>query len=208
MTAGKRGSRAAGQGTPCPGNGHDIARSRVRLGLATVMIGLGAIWGWDHLLSQQTLDTIPVQEVTAESIVQRVRNARGQVLILSLYRPDSEDPHVVGDLRRWANQTASPKVRLMGVAVGSRRSAQRLFHDSEERGIQRVPHEWLGHWHPTLDTAIAVLGIRANGQRSKLPLTIVFDRDGRVTAQWQGSLDYLPVLGAAKAARLTAQAAR
>jgi hypothetical protein len=47
---------------------------------------------------------------------------------------------------------------------------------------------------------MAELGIQGNNERSTLPLTAVFDRHGRVTAQWQGSLDYLPVLAAAKAA--------
>jgi hypothetical protein len=206
MTAGQRGSRAAGQDAPSPRR-HGNARTRVRLGLITLMIGLGVVWSWDHLQSQQTLATIPVREVTAESIAQRTREARGQVLILSLYRPQSDDPYVVGDLRRWASQTASPGVKVIAHAVGPRRDAQRLFLESEERGIQRLPPEWLSHRSPALDTVLAELGIQGNAERSALPLTAVIDRDGRVTAHWQGSLDYLPVLTAAKAARLSGTAA-
>jgi hypothetical protein len=198
MTAGKRGSAAAGQGAP---SRHSLVRARVRLSLVTLMIGLGAVWGWDHLQSQQTLATIPVREVTPESIAERVREARGHVLILALYRPDSDDPYVVADLRRWATQTAAPNVKLIALAVGTRKDAQLLFRDSEERGIQRLPHEWLGHWRPALDTAMGELGIRKNGEPLNLPITAVLDRDGRVTAQWHGTVDYLPVLAAAKAAR-------
>jgi hypothetical protein len=201
MTAGKRGSGAAGQGTPSLPNGHSIGRARVRLGLVTLMIGLGAVWGWDHLQSQQTLATIPVREVTAESIAHRVHKARGQVLILSLYRPDSEDPYVVGDLRRWTAQTTHPRVELIALAVGTRREARLLFRDGEDRGVQRLPPDWLSPQQlELLENSMGELGLRHSGN-SNLPITAVFDRNGRVTEQWHGTLDYLPVLAAAKAAR-------
>jgi hypothetical protein len=201
MTAGKRGSGAAGPGTGSLPHGPGVRRARVRLGLATVMVGLSAVWGWGHLQSQQTLAMIPVREVTAESIAERVRNARGQVLILSIYRPDSEDPYVVGDLGRWAAQTASPRVKLIALAAGSRRDAQLLFRDGGDRGVQRVPPDWLSaHQLQSFQSSMGELGLRHSG-KSDLPMTVVFGRDGRVTEQWHGTLDYLPVLVAAKAAR-------
>jgi len=207
MRAGKRGGYppaggwAAGQGTPCVSHRSGVARARVRLGLVTLMLGLGAVWGWDHLQSQQTLATIPVREVTAESIARRVREARGQVLILSLYRPYSEDPYVVGDLGRWVTQTASPRVKIIALAVGSRREAQLLFRDGEDRGVQRVPPDWLSpQQFASFANSMGELGLRHSGN-SDLPVTAVFDRNGRVTEQWHGTLEYLPVLGAAKAAR-------
>jgi hypothetical protein len=199
MTAGKRGSGSAGQGTPSLSGGHGVGR--LRLGLVTAMIGLGAVWGWDCLQSQQTLAIIPVREVTAESIAQRLRKARGEVLILSIYRPDSEDPYVVGDLGRWAAQTASPRVKLIALAVGSRREAQLLFRDGEDRGVQRVPPDWLSPQQlQLLENSMGELGLGHSG-KSHFPVTAVFDRNGRVTEQWDGTLDYLPVLVAAKAAR-------
>jgi hypothetical protein len=199
--AGKRESGSAGQGSPSLPHGHGVGWARVRLGLVTLMIGLGTVWGWDCLQSQQTLAIIPVREVAAESIAQRVREARGRVLILSLYRPDSEDPYVVGDLGRWADQTASPRVKLIALAVGSRREAQLLFRDGEDRGVQRVPPDWLSPQQLQLfENSMGELGLRHSG-KSDLPMTAVFDRNGRVTEQWDGTLDYLPVLVAAKAAR-------
>jgi hypothetical protein len=177
----------------------------MRVGLVTLMVGLAAVWGWDLLQSQQSLARIPVREVTAESIAQQVRQARGQVLILSLYRPDSEDPYAVADLRRWATQASSPQVKVLAIAVGSRNEAQRLFRDGEERGIQRLPPDWLGQWQPAIDSVLAELGVRGDPERTKLPLTAVFDRNGVVRVHWQGELDYVPVLGAAKAARLSSE---
>jgi hypothetical protein len=179
-----------------------VGGARFRLGLVTVMVGLGVIWGWDRIQVAEALATVPVREVTIASVTQRVREARGHVLILALYRPDSDDPYVVGDVRRWTVQTSSPQVELIALAVGSRREAQLLFRDGEQRGIQRLPPEWLDSRQlETLNSVMTELGVRGSVNRSTLPLTVVFDSNGRVTAQWQGTVDYLPVLMAAKAAR-------
>jgi hypothetical protein len=166
------------------------------------MVGLGVIWGWDYLQGEQAVATTPLRQVTASSIAQRMREARGHVMILTLYRPDSEDPYVVADLRRWAVQTRDPKVELISVAVGSRRETQFLFRYGMEAGVQRLPPEWLpAAESETLDSALLALGVRRSNGHSSLPLTTVLDRNGAVAAQWRGSLDYVPVLSAAKAAR-------
>jgi hypothetical protein len=159
------------------------------------------MWVLDYFQGEQAIAATPVREVTAASVAQRVRDARGRVLIFSLYRPHSDDAYVVVALRRWAVQMTSPSAEVLAFAVGARRDAQLLFRDGEERGVQRLPPEWLDQRQlEAFDSAMAQLGIPNSGH-STLPLTVVFDRSGRVTEHWRGTLDYVPVLAAAKAAR-------
>ena len=194
------GLREAGQCIACEEKGYSPGRFRVRVGLITIMVGLAALWGWDYLQGEQALGTTPLRQATASAISQRVQEARGHLLILALYRPDSDDPYVVADLRRWAVQTRNPHVEFLGVAVGSRRDAQMLFRYGADAGVQRLPPDWLPATESaTLDTALVMVGVSPTGGRS-LPLTAVFDRNGTVVGQWRGVLDYVPVLSAAKAA--------
>jgi hypothetical protein len=198
MTAGKQGSGEAGKNAVSAP--HGVRQARVRLVLLTILAGIGGIWGLKYHQEEQVLETTPVRELTGASVAQRVRAARGKVLILALYRPNSEDPHEVGDLRRWALQTTTPKVEILAVAAGSKRDAQHLFLYGMELGIERLPPEWLAPEHPgVLDSTMSALGMDTD--HSKLPVVAVFDRSGHVTAQWSGNLDYAPVLAAAKAAR-------
>jgi hypothetical protein len=197
----RRGSGAAGQMVDFKQVSKAGRRSTVRWGLVTAMIGLAAIWGWDQLQSERVLATTPVRPVTLASMTQRVREGRGHVVILALYLPDSDDPYAVADLRRWAVQTTSPKVEVLALAVGTRREAQVLVRYGWERGVQRLPPEWLPQQEPgALARALAELGI-GDKDSASLPVTAVFNSNGKVTAQWQGELDYLAVLTAAKAAR-------
>jgi hypothetical protein len=110
---------------------------QLRLGLVTLVLGVSVICGWDYLLGEQAIGATPVSEVSASSIAERVRKARGHALILSLYRAGSDDPYTVADVRRWTIQSRGPEV--VAVAVGSRRDAQLLFRYGEEHGIQRLP---------------------------------------------------------------------
>jgi hypothetical protein len=161
---------------------------------------VGGIWGWMFHQEEQALATTPVREITTASVAQRVRAGRGQVLILALYRPNSDDPYEVGDLRRWTLQTTTPRVGVLAFAAGSRRDAQRLFLYGMELGVERLPPEWLVPEHTgVLENAMAELGVRTG--HPKLPLVAVFNRSGQVIAQWSGNLDYTAVLAAAKAAR-------
>jgi len=196
MTESKRGSGAAGQCTACASLG--AARWRIRLGLITLMVGLSVICGWDYLLGEQAVRTTPVREVSASAIADRVRKARGHALILSLYRPGSEDPYTVADVRRWTVQSRGHEVEVVAVAVGSRRDAQLLFRYGEDQGMQRLPPEWLNATAAgTLDSVLGHLGVRSGA----LPITAVFNRTGEVTGQWQGTLDYDTIRSTAKAAR-------
>jgi hypothetical protein len=196
MTARQRGSEAAGQCTACASLG--VARWRIRLGLITLMVGLSVICGWDYLLGEQAVRTTPIREVSPSAIADRVRKARGHALILSLYRPSSEDPYTVADVRRWTVQSRGHEVDVVAVAVGSRRDAQLLFRYGEDQGMQRLPPEWLSAAPAgTLDSVLERLGVRGGA----LPITAVFNHTGAVTAQWQGTLDYDTIRSAAKAAR-------
>jgi hypothetical protein len=95
----------------------------------------------------------------------------------------------------------SPRVELLAFAVGTRRDAQLLSRAGEERGIQRLLPEWLDQRQlGAFGNAMAELGI-PESNHSSLPLTVVFDRNGRVADHWRGTLDYLRVLAAAKAVR-------
>jgi hypothetical protein len=207
MTAGQRGGyplaggRDAGKCVGCEATGSSLSRFRLRLGLITLMVSLAAIWGGGHLQGEQALATTPIQQVSAASIVQRVRQAHGHTLILALYRPDSDDPFTAADLRRWAVQTRTPPVEFVGAAVGTRRAAQVLVRYGMDAGVQRLSPEWLpAEEAAALDTLLAPLGI-APSDHQRLSLAVVFDRKGAVAGQWRGSLEYLPVLVAAKAAR-------
>ena len=195
------GGREAGQNKMCERTECSPGRFRLRVGLTTLMVGLAAVWGWDYLQGEQALATTPLRQVTVSSIAQRVQKARGQILILTLYRPSADDdPYVAADLRRWAVQTRNPHVEFLGVAVGSRRDAQLLFRYGTDAGVQRLPPDWLPAVESaTLDSALATLGLPRTASDS-LPLTAVFDRDGGVAGQWRGDLDYVSVLSAAKAA--------
>jgi hypothetical protein len=196
MTASKRGSGAAGQCVACAPCG--VARWRIRLGLITLMVGLSAVCGWDYVLGEQAVRTTPIRETSPSTIADRVRKARGHALILSLYRPGSEDPYTVADLRRWTVQSRGPEVEVVAVAVGSRRDAQLLFRYGAEQGMQRLPPEWLSAAAVgTLDSVLGRLGVRGGA----LPITAVFGPTGEVRGQWQGALDYDTIRSAAKAAR-------
>jgi hypothetical protein len=187
---------AAGQCVACASLG--LARWRIRLGLITLMIGLSVICGWDYLLGEQAVRTTPIREVSPAAIADRVQKARGHALILSLYRPGSDDPYTVADVRRWTVQSRGPDVEVVAVAVGSRHDAQLLFRYGEDQGMQRLPPEWLtATGAGTLDSVLGRLGVRSGA----LPITAVFSHTGVVTAQWQGTLDYDAILSAAKAAR-------
>jgi hypothetical protein len=175
---------------------------RLRVALITTMLGLGSIWGWGLMQAKQALAATPVIESTVASIVQRMQKARGHVVVLAFYRPNSEDPYVLGDLRRWAIQTENPRVELLPVAMGSRRDAQSLFLHGMDRGIQRLPPEWLAPEEAAaLDSTLTSLGVRKASTRGLLPLTVVFNPKGGIVAQWQGELEYLSVLHSAKTAR-------
>jgi hypothetical protein len=201
MSAEQRGSGKAGQDHTCEASACSPARFRLRIGLTALMVGLAAIWGWDSLQGEQSLATTPLRQVSAASIVQRVRQAHGHTLILALYRPDSDDPFTAADLRRWAVQTRTPPVEFVGAAVGTRRAAQVLVRYGMDAGVQRLSPEWLpAEETAALDTLLTPLGI-APSDHQRLSLAVVFDRTGAVAGQWRGSLEYLPVLMAAKAAR-------
>jgi hypothetical protein len=196
MTESKRGSEAAGQCVACASLG--VARWRIRLGLITLMVGLSFICGWDYVLGEQALRTTPIREVSPFTIAERVRKARGHAMILSLYRPGSDDAYTVADVRRWTIQSRGPEVEVVALAVGSRRDAQLLFRYGEDQGMQRLPPEWLSATAAgTVDSVLGRLGVRGGA----LPITAVFSRTGVATAQWQGTLDYDTIRSAAKAAR-------
>jgi hypothetical protein len=178
-----------------------IGRWRIRLGLITLMVGLAGIWGWDHLQGEQALATTPLRQVSAASIAQQVRRAHGHALILALYRPDSDDPFTVADLRRWAVQTRGPAVQFVGAAVGTRRAEQVLVRYGMDAGVQRLSPEWLPvEEAAALDRLLVPLGVAASDHPT-LPLAVIFDPNGGVAGQWRGNLDYAPILIAAKAAR-------
>jgi hypothetical protein len=164
-------------------------------------VGLAAIGAWDHLQGEQALATTPLRQVSAASIVQRVRQAHGHVLLLALYRPDSDDPYTSADLRRWAVETRTPPVEFVGAAVGTRRAAQVLVRYGMDAGVQRLSPDWLPVGETAaLDSLLQPLGIAPTSTQT-LSLAVVFDRNGVVAGQWRGALDYLPILLAAKAAR-------
>ena len=175
-----------------------VVRWRIRLGLITLLIGLSVICGWDYVLGEQAVRTTPLREVSPSAIADGVRKARGHALILSLYRPGSEDPYIVADLRRWTVQSHGPQVEILPVAIGSRRSAQQLFRYADDQKIERLPPQWLGSADAgALDSVLTRFGVRSGA----LPITAVFNHTGAVTAQWQGTLDYDTIRSAAKAAR-------
>jgi hypothetical protein len=173
---------------------------RLRLPLATAVVGIAAILGWTYFLQEQALAATPLREFGVASLAQRIREARGHVLVLVLYDPGSDDAYLVGDLRRWAAQ-ARPSVKLLALAVGKRRDAQGLFRYAHERGVQRIAPEWLAPWQPgTFEQTMGELGV-IGPDRWSPPLVAVFDPAGKVTAQWEGEADYVEILAAAKAAR-------
>jgi hypothetical protein len=156
--------------------------------------------GWTHHLIDDAVATTPVREFTVASMAQRLREARGHVVILMLYDPESDAAFLVGDVRRWATQVG-PKVEIVALAVGERRDAQFLFRYGEEQGVQRLAPEWLAPWQPgTFERTMGELGVIGADQWSP-PLVVVFDRADKVTAEWEGEADYVAILAAAKAAR-------
>jgi hypothetical protein len=175
-------------------------RSRLRLALATVVLGTAAILGWTYFLQEQAVASTPLREFGVASMAQRIRDARGHVLVMVLYNPDSDDAYLVGDFRRWAIQV-TPRVELFALAVGKRRDAQHLFRYGQEQGVQRIAPDWLAPSDPAvIDSAMAGLGIRGTHPWAA-PRVTVIDAKGKVTAQVQGELNYEQLLAAAKAAR-------
>jgi hypothetical protein len=175
--------------------------ARLKLAIGTAAVGIAAMLGGTYHIRQSAISKTPIQQFTVASAAQRVRGARGHVLVLVLYRAKSDDPYVVADLRRWTTQVAPPKVELLALAVGKRHDAQYLFRYGHELGLARLAPEWLAPWEAgTLDSTLTDLGIKIGEQRS-IPLVAVIDSKGTVTAQWQGEPDYMPIIAAAKAAR-------
>lgn len=177
-----------------------MLRPRLRLALTTAVFGIAALMGSTYFLQEQAVATTPLREFGVASMAQRIRDARGHVLVLVLYDPGSDDAYLVGDLRRWAIQVR-PRVELIALAVGKRRDAQFLFRYGQDQGVQRIAPEWLAPWPTgTFERTMGELGVIGPDDWSPT-LAVVFDPAGKVTAQWEGDADYDNILAAAKAAR-------
>lgn len=174
-------------------------RSRFRLGVVTAVIGIVAMVGWAYHLREEAIATTPLRQFTVAQTAQRMRDARGRVVILVLYRPGSHG-FLIGDLRRWATQVSRPRVELLAMAVGRRRNAQAFFRYAGDRGLPPLAPTWLEPWPSgALDSTMAELGVRV-GKTWTIPLVAVIDPEGKVVAQWQGETDYEPIIAAAKRA--------
>jgi hypothetical protein len=177
-----------------------VRRRRIAIAVITFIAGVVVLAGYGSEQRDQVIAETPIRQFTVAELADHVRNARGHVLVLVLYNPESDDAFLVAALRRWATPRGRSRAELLALSVGSRRNAQAFFRYAGERNLPILAPFWLEPWRPgTLDSTMAELGVDV-GKRWCIPLVAVIDSRGAVVTQWQGETDASPVIAAAEKA--------
>lgn len=159
------------------------------------------LWVWAGFRRyNREVATTPLREFTVAELAERVRQARGHVLVLVLYEPFENDAALVDGLRRWAAPLGRERIEVLAVMTGGRTKAQEFVRFAPEEGRPRLPPLWLTPWRSgVLDSTMATVGVRV-GQRWTAPLVAVIDPTGHVRGQGQGVRDVGLVIAAARRA--------